>query len=94
MKKILTVTIAMLVLSSSAFALNPVSETADAVSAALTEYQASYGADAQVQFKGVRAAAASANGAKVKIYLNNTEDTIDYGCHRHDASDPFECHEL
>lgn len=75
-------------------AQDSISETAEAINAALKEFQVSYGSDAQTQFKGVRAAAATTSGAKVKIYLNNTDETIDFGCHRHGPADPFECHEL
>lgn len=94
MKKMIITAMTFALVSTAAYsAANPVSETAAAVTAALTEFQAGYGADIQAQFKGVRAAAATNSGAKVKIYLS-TDETIDYGCHRHDSSDPFECHEL
>tara|TARA_R110000868_G_scaffold132380_3_gene343234 strand:+ start:54887 stop:55174 length:288 start_codon:yes stop_codon:yes gene_type:complete len=95
MKKfVMTVFALTLLFSATAFsAQNAISETAEAISAALAEYQASY-PDAQTQFKGVRAATATSSGAKVKIYLNNSDETIDFGCHRHSAADPFECHEL
>ncbi len=67
------------------------SDTAEAVTEAIANFEASNSAATVNDFKGVKASPSS-HGVSVTIYLNSGEK-IGYGCHRHHSNDPFECHE-
>ncbi len=91
MKKVLLIT--ALMLSSIVFAENTaIADTSEAVAATLSEFTTSQSNDVVDSFVGIKAWPVS-GGIKAKVYLKNNK-SVSYSCHRHEASDPFECHEL
>ncbi len=91
MKKLL-LTLSFLTISTGLFA-NPgdvLVDTSEAVTASLVQFEAD-ATVAQINlFKGIKASPMS-QGVSVKLYLTDGT-SIGYSCHRHDATDPFECH--
>lgn len=88
MKKIL-VSLA-LTLSVSSMANPKITDTQDAVSQAIEDFQSMASNSAQANFNGVKAWPVS-GGIKVKVYIKGS-DSMDLSCHRHSDSEPFECH--
>ncbi|MFT6070475.1 MAG: hypothetical protein ACJAYQ_002829 [Bacteriovoracaceae bacterium] len=79
-----------LLVSATAFAATDSSETAAGIAEAVKVFEANHDEQTIADFKGIKASPKS-GGVSVTIYLNNG-DKMKYGCHRHSASDPFECH--
>jgi len=91
MKKIIL--IATLMVSPIVFADNAnILDTNEAVTATLTEFKASQSHSVVDSFTGIKAWPVS-GGIKAKVYLEDKK-SVSYSCHRHDADEPFECHEL
>jgi len=102
MKKLMFRTIAVFLMTTGAFAdggdhstssasLEKLTDTSEAVTTALTVFGADNGQDVIDLYRGIKASPAN-GGMSVKVYLTDGTN-ISYGCHRHEASDPFECHE-
>lgn len=102
MKKMMITTITALLISTGAFAdggdhstsnasLEKLTDTSEAVTRALTVFGSENTQDVIDLYKGIKASPAN-GGMSVKVYLTDGNN-ISYGCHRHEASDPFECHE-
>jgi hypothetical protein len=79
-----------LLVSATGFAATNSSETAAGITAAVEVFEANHDAATIADFKGIKASPAN-GGVSVTIYLNSGTK-MKYGCHRHSASDPFECH--
>lgn len=78
-----------LLVSTAAFA-NPATETAEAVTEAMNLFQKDHSADEVNDLKGIKASPNS-HGVNVTVYLKSGTK-MKYGCHRHSANEPFECH--
>ena len=93
MKKVLLTITSVLLLSTSVFAnsASSLTDTSEAVANALTQFEADSTATDVSLFKGIKASP-SGNGVSVKVYLTNGTQ-VSYSCHRHEDSDPFECHQ-
>lgn len=90
MKKILCA-LALLTFSVTAMASgDKLVDTSEAVVEALTEFRKTQDSDTVTDFKGLKASPGD-HGVTVKIYTNS-RGTTNYGCHRHDQNEPFECH--
>ncbi|MCR9204653.1 MAG: hypothetical protein NXH75_08760 [Halobacteriovoraceae bacterium] len=79
-----------LTLSVSTMANPKITDTQEAISQAIADFQAMATASAQANFNGVKAWPVS-GGVKVKVYVKGA-DSMDLSCHRHSDSEPFECH--
>jgi hypothetical protein len=92
MKKMLLIT-SVLLISTGVFAnsASTLSDTSEAVGTALTQFESESTAADVSLFKGIKASP-SGHGVSVKVYLTNGTK-ISYSCHRHEDSDPFECHQ-
>ena len=91
MKKLILIT--ALAMSSFAFAdTTSIDDTNEAVTETLKEFKTSQTHDVVDSFTGIKAWPVS-GGIKAKVYLKDNK-SISYSCHRHNANDPFECHEL
>ncbi len=93
MKKVMITMMGLMLLASTAMASpgNKLIDTSEAVTEALATFKID-NAEAVVKlFKGVRAAPGE-KGVSLKIYLTDGTKQS-YGCHRHEDSDPFECHQ-
>lgn len=88
MKKALLLALATLSLGVSANV--QISETLAATEAALELFVQENSADTVNKYNGIKAWPTS-GGIKVKIYVKG-ENSVDYGCHRHSANEPYECH--
>ncbi|MCO4795053.1 MAG: hypothetical protein KC493_15155 [Bacteriovoracaceae bacterium] len=66
-------------------------DTAEATTEALEYFKANSNHDDVDDFKGIKAWPVS-GGIKVKVYMKTRGD-VEYSCHRHSASEPFECHD-
>ena len=80
----------ILLFSTATFA-NSLTDTSEAVTTALIQFESDSTASDLSLFKGIQASP-SEHGAKVKVFLTNGTKVI-YSCHRHEESDPFECHQ-
>ncbi len=80
-----------LLISATGFAATNSSETAEGVVEAVRLFEDSNSEETVANFKGIKASANS-HGVTVEIFLKD-KTKIKYGCHRHGAGDPFECHE-
>ncbi len=85
--------ISAFIVSSLSFAStsNTVRDTSEAVTEALLHFENNAQSSDVDIFKGVKASPVE-RGVAVGIYLSNGAK-ISYLCHRHEDSDPFECHQ-
>ena len=70
--------------------VNLLKDTSDSVTVALDQFKADSNTDTINLFKGIKANPVN-GGVAVKIYLEDGAN-IPYACHKHQPSDPFECH--
>ncbi len=77
-------------LSSSVLANAKITDTQEAVTQAVTDFQNMASATQVKNFNGVKAWPVF-GGVKVKVYVKGS-DSMDLSCHRHSDSEPFECH--
>ncbi|MFT6633955.1 MAG: hypothetical protein ACJAS4_003929 [Bacteriovoracaceae bacterium] len=93
MKKMMIAIMALMVISSTAMAGsgNKLADTSEAVAMALVAFESDNTHATVDLFKGVRAAPGT-SGVSIKVYLTDGTKQA-YACHRHDDSDPFECHQ-
>ncbi|MBK26974.1 MAG: hypothetical protein CME70_23425 [Halobacteriovorax sp.] len=66
------------------------SDTAEAVTETIRLFEESHDEDTIADFKGVKASP-NDHGVSVTVYLNSGSK-MKFGCHRHSANEPFECH--
>lgn len=93
MKKILCLVAFVTIASSNVFATTgqtKITDTTDAISAALADFSKGLTTEEVQNFKGVKGYPKS-HGVSVKVFLVVGE-TVTYGCHRHTNNDPIECH--
>ena len=69
-----------------------IDDTNEAMTESVKEFKTTQAHNVLDSFTGIKAWPVS-GGVKSKIYLKDNK-SISYSCHRHDASEPFECHEL
>ncbi len=79
-----------LLVSFNAFSATPSTDTAEAVAETIKLFEADHSADEIADFKGIKASPNS-HGVSVTVYLKSGSK-MKYGCHRHSAGEPFECH--
>lgn len=65
-------------------------DTGEAVTEALKQFKKDNTEDAVDLYKGIRSSPKK-GGISVKVYLTDSTNQT-YSCHRHDTSEPFECH--
>jgi len=85
-----SLTTVLFLITTSVFANVKIIDTQEATEQALVDFQSIASASAINNFNGVKAWPVS-GGAKVKVYVKG-EDSVEFSCHRHSDSDPFECH--
>jgi hypothetical protein len=86
-----TILITISLLTSFSIFASSASDTAEAVTETIVQFELNNDEDTVSNFKGVKASPNS-SGVTVTLYLNTGTKTV-YGCHRHGSEDPFECHE-
>lgn len=86
--KTLLLSLALLV-STNSFATSS-TDTAEAVTEAIKTFEAAHDDATISDFKGVKASP-NDHGVSVSIYLKSGTK-MKFGCHRHAADVPFECH--
>ncbi|MBK24560.1 MAG: hypothetical protein CME70_11250 [Halobacteriovorax sp.] len=86
-----TILLALALLTSLNVFASGASDTAEAVTETIATFEADNDEATIADFKGVKASP-NGHGVSVTVYLKSGSKTK-YGCHRHSASEPFECHE-
>ena len=84
--------LALLLFTSLSFASGDNStDTTEASITALNTFKDENSSDVVSKFSGLEASA-SGHGVTVNVKFTEGEPLV-YNCHRHEAGDPFECHE-
>lgn len=86
-----TILLTLAVLTSVNVFAAPTTDTAEAVSEAISLFAGSNPEEVTSDFRGIKASP-NDKGVSVTVYLKSGTK-MKYGCHRHDVTDPFECHE-
>jgi len=89
-KKLITVVLFFAVSTASASPSKNVIDTDEAITKGLSVFTEMNEQGIVDLFRGVRGEPKD-GGVVVKVYLKNGENQ-EYGCHRHEDSDPYECH--